>query len=90
MLYAFAIAFAFLWGGLSTMVTALISDVFGMRSIGAIMGAMSAGWALGAAIGPAIGGCTYDVSGHYVVAFGTAAALLLVATFLVALVKRET
>ena len=90
MLYAFAIAFGFLWGGLSTMVTALIGDVFGMRSIGAIMGAMSAGWALGAAIGPAMGGYTYDVSGHYVVAFGTAAALLLVATFLAALVKRGT
>lgn len=89
MLYAFAIAFGFLWGGLSTMVTALIGDVFGMRSIGAIMGAMSAGWALGAAIGPAMGGYTYDVSGHYVVAFGTAAALLLVATFLAARVKRD-
>ena len=89
MLYAFAMAFGFLWGGLSTMVTALIGDVFGMRSIGAIMGAMSAGWALGAAIGPAIGGYTYDVSGHYVVAFGIAAALLLVATFLASLVKRD-
>jgi MFS family permease len=88
MLYVFAIAFGFLWGGLSTMVTALIGDVFGMRSIGVIMGTMSAGWALGAAIGPAIGGYTYDVSGHYVTAFGTAAAVLLVATFLAALVKR--
>ncbi len=38
------------------MVTALSGDVFGMRSIGSIMGAMSAGWALGAAIGPAMGG----------------------------------
>jgi MFS family permease len=88
MLYVFAIAFGFLWGGLSTMVTALIGDVFGMRSIGVIMGTMSTGWALGAAIGPAIGGYTYDVSGHYVTAFGTAAAVLLVATFLAALVKR--
>jgi MFS family permease len=89
MLYAFGIAFGFLWGGLSTMVTALIGDVFGMRSIGAIMGAMSTGWGLGAAIGPAIGGYTYDVSGHYVAAFGTAAAVLLGATFLAARVKTD-
>jgi MFS family permease len=90
MLYVFAITFGFLWGGLSIMVTALIGDVFGMRSIGAIMGAMSAGWALGAAIGPALGGYTYDVSGHYVVAFATAAALLLVATFFAARVRGAT
>jgi MFS family permease len=89
MLYVFAIAFGFLWGALSTMVTALIGDVFGMRSIGAIMGAMSGGWALGAAIGPAIGGYTYDMSGHYVVAFAVAAAVLLAATFLAARVKGD-
>jgi len=89
MLYVFAIAFGFLWGGLSTMVTVLIGDVFGVKSIGAIMGVMSASWSLGAAIGPALGGFTYDASGSYRIAFGTGAALLLIATILAALVRRE-
>jgi len=87
MLYAFAIAFGFLWGGLGVLTTALVGDVFGMRSIGAIMGMMSAGWALGAATGPAIGGYIFDVSGTYFTAFATGAVAILMAALLVALVS---
>jgi len=86
MLYVFAIAFGFLWGGLGVLTTALIGDVFGMRSIGAIMGMMSAGWALGAASGPAIGGYIFDVSGTYFMAFAAGAVAILLAALLVALV----
>lgn len=82
MLYAFAIAFGFLWGGLGVLTTALVGDVFGMRSIGAIMGMMSAGWALGAASGPAIGGYIFDVSGDYFTAFATGAVAILMAAVL--------
>jgi len=87
MLYAFAIAFGFLWGGLGVLTTALVGDVFGMRSIGAIMGMMSAGWALGAASGPAIGGYIFDVRGDYFTAFATGAVAILMAAVLVALVS---
>lgn len=86
MLYVFAIAFGFLWGGFGVLTTALIGDVFGMRSIGAIMGMMSAGWALGAASGPAIGGYIFDVSGTYFMAFAAGAVAILLAALLVALV----
>lgn len=89
MLYAFAVAFGFLWGGLGTMVTALIGDIFGVCSIGVIMGVMSAGWSLGAVIGPGIGGFTYDASGSYFTAFWTGATVLLLVAFLAALVRRE-
>ena len=65
------------------MITALIGDLFGTRSLGTIMGVMSAGWALGAAIGPAIGGFIFDRSGNYFMAFGSAAgALFAVVCFL--------
>ena len=87
MLYAFAIAFGFLWGGFGVLTTALIGDVFGVRSIGAIMGIMSAGWALGAASGPAIGGYVFDVSGTYFMAFAAGAGAILFAALLVALVS---
>jgi len=89
MFYVFAIVFGTSWGGLSTIVTVLIGDVFGMRSIGAIMGVMSAGWSLGAASGPAIGGFTFDAFGNYFTAFSLGAGAMLIATLLVVLVKGD-
>ncbi|MCJ7596944.1 MAG: MFS transporter [Desulfobacterales bacterium] len=88
MLYAFAVAYGFLWGGASTITTILTADIFGMRSRGAIMGMMSGGWAVGAAIGPAIGGYVFDMSGHYSMAFGGGAAALLAAACLMGTIKR--
>ena len=90
MLYTFAIVYGFLWGGSGAVITALIGDVFGTRSLGAIMGMMSAGWALGAAVGPAVGGYIFDASGNYFTAFATGAAAVLISALLVALIKRRT
>ena len=70
------------------MITVLIVDLFGTRSLGAIMGMMSGGWSIGAAIGPAIGGYIFDVSGRYSPAFGIGAAAFLTAACLLALIKR--
>lgn len=89
MFYAFAIAYGFLWGGFSTIITALIGDIFGMRSIGSIMGVIGIGWALGAAAGPAIGGVLFDVIGNYFMAFAVGAVSMLIATLLVTRIGRE-
>jgi MFS family permease len=89
MLYVFASSFGFLWGGLSTTVTALIGDIFGMRSLGAIMGVMSVGWSLGAATGPAIGGFIFDMRGSYLTAFAGGASAMLVATLFAALIRAQ-
>ena len=70
------------------MITVLIADLFGTRSLGAIMGMMSGGWSIGAAIGPAIGGYLFDVSGGYSGAFGIGGAAFLTAACLLALIKR--
>jgi MFS family permease len=86
MLYLFAIAFGFLWGGSGTIITVLVVDLFGTRSLGAIMGMISGGWCIGAAIGPAIGGYVFDVSGVYFAAFGIGAAALLTAACLLAFI----
>lgn len=88
MFYAFAVAFGFLWGGAGTVITALIGDIFGTRSLGAIMGMMSAGWALGAAAGPAIAGYVYDAAENYFAAFIMGAASLAIAAVLIALIRR--
>jgi MFS family permease len=81
MLYGFALIFGFFWGGAGTMTTVLIGDIFGMLHLGSIMGIMSAAWSIGAALGPAIAGMIFDLSGHYLVAFGVGAATLFVAVF---------
>ena len=88
MLYIFAIAYGFVWGGSGTIITSLIGDVFGMRSLGAIMGVMTAGWALGAAVGPAMGGYIFDMSGNYFAAFSAAAGFTLITALFVALIRK--
>ena len=69
------------------MITALIGDIFGTRSLGAIMGILIAGFALGAAIGPAIGGYIFDVSGQYFMAFVIGTFSILITAFTIALIK---
>jgi len=88
MLYLFAIVFGFMWGGSGTVITVLIGDIFGTRSLGPIMGMMSAGWALGAAIGPSIGGFIFDMTGDYFMAFATGATAILTVVCLLAFIKR--
>jgi len=88
MLYLFAPAFGFMWGGSGTVVTVLIGDIFGTRSLGPIMGMMTAGWAFGAAIGPSIGGFIFDMSGNYFMAFAAGATALFVVVCLLSLIKR--
>jgi OFA family oxalate/formate antiporter-like MFS transporter len=76
-----------MWGGSSTVITALIGDLFGTRNLGAIMGIMTAGWALGAAIGPAIGGLIFDMSGNYFMAFGSGAGALFAVVCLLSFIR---
>ncbi len=89
MFYIFGIAFGISWGGLNTITTALVSDIFGIRNIGTIMGVMSAVWSGGAAIGSALGGFTFDITGNYFTAFITAAIAMLIVTLLLALTNRK-
>jgi len=88
MFYLFAIAFGFSRGGLTASTTALVGDIFGTRSIGAIIGVMSAFWSAGAAIGPAIGGFIFDATGNYFTAFAIGAAAMLLVTLFVALIRK--
>jgi len=90
MLYFFAVGFGFFFGGMDASITALVGDIFGLHSIGIIMGTLSAGWSLGAAIGPFIGGLVYDMLNNYSVAFSINGAVMMMVTLLLALTKRKT
>ncbi|MFC1980391.1 MFS transporter, partial [Chloroflexota bacterium] len=88
--YLFAVVFGFTWGGLGTLIAALVGDVFGTHSIGAIMGTVNLGYSFGAAVGPAMGGFMFDASGSYVTVFAIGAVMILISSLFVALVRIET
>ena len=90
MLYLFALVYGFAYNGLAASMGALIGDTFGLGKIGAIFGVLEISWGIGAAIGPAIGGLIFDLSNSYSIAFLIGALAMLVATLLVALIRRET
>jgi MFS family permease len=90
MFYLVALVFGFSYGGFSTVTTAMTGDIFGLNSIGVIMGTLNVGWYLGAAIGPFIGGLGYDISNNYSGAFSICVAVMVIGTLLLALIKWET
>ena len=79
MFYLFAVVFGFGYGGFDAPAVALIGDIYGLSSIGVIIGAMTVGWGIGAAIGPAAGGLIFDASQSYFVAFLIGALAMLAA-----------
>jgi len=89
MLYLFAVLAGLSWGGLGTLIPTLISDVFGMRNLGTIMGTLGAGWSIGAAIGPAMGGFIFDFTTDYSLAFIAGAVAMLIAALFSALIRGE-
>jgi len=90
MLYLFALAYGFSWGGMGPTMAALIGDTFGLGRLGATLGVLDAGFGTGAAIGPVIGGFVFDVTGSYFVAFSLGAVVMLLSTLFIALIRRET
>lgn len=85
--YVAGLFFGYGWGGFNLEITLLISDIFGLRSLGAIMGATAAGFSFGSAIGPAIGGIVFDATGSYSYAFAIAAFGMAIALALGILVR---
>jgi len=71
------LAFGFGFAASDTLLTKVIPEVFGVRSIGAVMGVLSMGWRFGAALGPAAAGFLYDATGSYAVPFGAAPIVVL-------------
>lgn len=62
-------------GGLFTVVSPTVAEMFGMRAHGAIFGVVLFCGTIGGAIGPVVAGRIFDVTGGYDLAFGGLAAL---------------
>jgi MFS family permease len=68
MLYLFAVVFGFSWSA-GTVGSAMIAEIFGLRSHGAILGACNFGYSIGVAIGPLSAGYIFDLTNSYEIAF---------------------
>lgn len=75
------------WGGNYTMLQALVADVFGARSLGKILGAITVIDATGGAIGPSVTGFAYVATGSNQLGFGIMSALIATA-FVAAMLVR--
>ncbi len=81
-LYLFAIVFGFGYGGLTSLISPTVAELFGMSSHGVILGAVFFGWSIGEAIGPVLAGRIFDITGSYQPAFWVCAALSIIAIIL--------
>lgn len=83
------VGFGFGWGGIYTLIQLLSADLFGLKSLGKILGAVNVVDTLGGALGPVLTAMLYDRTGSFLVSFGVIAVLLVVATFAATLLRME-
>lgn len=87
MFYLFSALFGFAYGAWIPMFPAMMADLFGMASIGALTGIIHMGNAIGGAIGPILGGFIFDTTQSYLVAFILGAIIFFTDAVLILLVK---
>jgi len=87
MIFLFAAAFGFAYGGLVSSQSPLVADLFGMRAHGAILGVIVFIITAGAAVGPVMSGGIYDITGSYTAAFVVCGAFSLAGIILTLLLK---
>jgi OFA family oxalate/formate antiporter-like MFS transporter len=88
MLYLFALIFGFGYGSLAPVAPYLISDRFGQQILGVAYGLLIFfATGIGGAIGPLLGGIIFDRTGSYVTGWFVNMIVLLLATFLILLLK---
>jgi MFS family permease len=73
--YLFAIAFGLAYGGIAPLVTLVPAELFGMKSLGVIIGTLMLYGTFGEAGGPPFAGYIYDMTGSYHTALLTMAAI---------------
>ena len=87
MLFLFAAAFGFAYGGLVATQSPLVADLFGMSSHGVILGVVVFIITVGAAVGPVMAGGIYDSTGGYNPAFLVCGAFSLAGIILILLLR---
>lgn len=87
MLYLFAIVFGFGYGGMAALGTPVVAELFGLSSLGAIMGVTMICVEGAGAVGPVVAGHIFDITGSYNLAFTIYAVLSLISVALIVRLK---
>ena len=87
LLYLFAAIFGFSYGGIMALMSLVTARLFGIRSVGVLMGMVTFLYTIGGAIGPLVTGHIYDVSGTYSPAFWLTAGIAVLACVLAISIK---
>ncbi len=69
MLYIFVVVFGFSTGGMGALMSLIAAELFGLSSLGVILGVVEFSWTIGGALGPVLAGGIFDMSGSYALAF---------------------
>lgn len=88
--YLFAIVFGFAFGGYGALISLLIAELFGLKSLGFILGSINSTITMGGAIGPVIAGWIFDIGGSYQPVFLVCIVLCLVSISSALLLKPMT
>ncbi len=87
-LYATAIIGGLVWAGSTSMSSAILGDLYGIKWVGTLYGLLYLSHQIGAAIGSYLGGWGYETFHTHWVAFGSAGALLLLASLVSFMIPR--
>ena len=87
MFYLFAVVFGFGYGGLAALESLVPAELFGLRSLGTIVGVVMFSFTIGGAIGPVLAGRIFDMTGGYNPAFRVCAAVGITGIILSALLR---
>ncbi|MBI2831241.1 MAG: MFS transporter [Chloroflexi bacterium] len=93
MLYLFAAIFGFGYGGEVAMISPVVAELFGMKTLGAKLGVVNFNYHLGLTTGPLLGGRIFDVTGSYYSAFLLAGMLGVIGIIMVTVlrpIRKET
>ncbi len=90
MFYLFAVVFGFAYGGWAALISLMVAELFGLSSLGVILGAVNFGLTIGEAIGPALAGRIFDITSSYQPAFLICAGLSIIAIILAVFLKPIT
>lgn len=88
-LYLFAVIYGFSWGGTATVRAPIAAEMFGLGSLGMLLGTVEFAVAIGHAIGSILPGWIFDVSGNYQLAFLITATLAIIAAVTTSLLKTK-
>ncbi len=69
MFYVFAVVFGLAYGGFVSLLTVVAAELFGLKSLGTMLGGLFFVGLIGGAIGAPLSGSIFDITGSYRIAF---------------------